>query len=245
MDGYLAAWVVRSEVIDIERCRDHDLADEATWMYYRRRLEDNVHESASCQTPCSTFSKVLSQPGSVRRLRGECALAIYGFDYLSPLEKEKVRAGTLHALRSFFVLNHMLQSMKSAWLETPKRSDGQPSVLKLPPMLAVLTKPNVHAHTLVQCPFGARSTKPTDLLLINLCFNSSEEDGPHLKIPWKRPWDGAGYYGAHPPLRGRQWYVLAEKWSPSMLRRKEPHGPYISASAAAYPGPMTKWLADQ
>ena len=245
LGDYLAAWGVRSEVIDIERSRDHDFADEATWMYYRRRLEDDVYESASCQTPCRTFSKVLSQPGSVRPLRGEWAPEIYGFDDLTPLEKEKVRVGTLHALRSFFVLNHMLQSMKSAWLETPMRSDGQPSVLKLPPMLALLTKPNVHVHTLIQCPFGASTTKPTDLLLVNLWFNSSEEHCPHPKILWKRPWDGAEYYGAHPPLSGRQWYVPAEKWLPSMLRRQEPRGPYISASAAAYPGPMNKWLADQ
>ena len=42
--------------------------------------------------------------------------------------------------------------------------------------------------------------------------------------------------------RGR-WAVPAHSWSPSMLRRREPRGPYIFSKLAAYPGRMNELLA--
>ena len=38
--------------------------------------------------------------------------------------------------------------------------------------------------------------------------------------------------------------VPHEQWSPEMLDWREPHGPLISRTAAAYPGPMNAALAE-
>ena len=47
-----------------------------------------------------------------------------------------------------------------------------------------------------------------------------------------------------PPLKGKQWMVLASLWRPSMRRWAPPHGPYLSRGASAYPAPMNKLLAE-
>ena len=40
----------------------------------------------------------------------------------------------------------------------------------------------------------------------------------HEKRWFRIPWSGEWIWAAHPPLKGRQCAVLADEWSPVMLR---------------------------
>ena len=65
----------------------------------------------------------------------------------------------------------------------------------------------------------------------------------HPSRVWVIPWNGARSWGPHPPLKGRQLAIPAELWSPSLLRRTEPSGPYLTKETAHYPGALNEALA--
>ena len=65
----------------------------------------------------------------------------------------------------------------------------------------------------------------------------------HPSRVWVIPWNGARSWGPHPPLKGRHLAIPAELWSPSLLRRTEPSGPYLTKETAHYPGALNEALA--
>ena len=81
---------------------------------------------------------------------------------LAPAQSEKVRMHTLVSLRVAEALNLFLVR-KLPWLfEAPKASEKEVSVYNLDEYKNLLKQPGVVRTTGVQCPFGARSSKPTD-----------------------------------------------------------------------------------
>ena len=159
-------------------------------------------------------------------------------------EKEQVRLGTLLAHRMAQALQIIHSQNKPGWVETPHQRPGKPSVFKLPHYQSLMQLPHVTISKLAQCPLGAPTEKLTDIICLLMSI-SSPDSCTHPQHWWRMPWNGEWHWGAHPPLRGKQWMVPSWDWKPGMRRWREPQGPYLTRGAAAYPSAMNKLIADE
>ena len=96
-------------------------------------------------------------------LRGAAVPDIHVFTHLRPADKDRVRSGTLLALRCG-ILAKELQGVGAPWgYETPTPELGSPSVFGLPEIAALDDLPGVHTQSFVQCLMGARASRPTSV----------------------------------------------------------------------------------
>ena len=106
--------------IDVLRGPQHDLMDQHIWQSLVPRLKSDEYDGGLMSPPCSTYSVARSRPGGPPPLRGEKAPEIYGFKNLRPADKEKVRVGTLLAVRAAEAADYF-DVRNAPWLvETPK-----------------------------------------------------------------------------------------------------------------------------
>eukprot|EP00972_Heterocapsa_arctica_P108536 15982843-Heterocapsa_arctica.AAC.1 len=96
-------------------------------------------------------------------LRGFGVPHIYGLPGLKGKDKDKVRLGTLLAVRVAQAAR-AFHARRLPWnFETPARWSEQPSVFELPEVKALDALPGVSTCSIVQCELGAVTTKPTEL----------------------------------------------------------------------------------
>ena len=244
LDFYVTDWGAAITAYDLEIHLSHDLADDAFWRTVVADIEDQKYAAGGMAMPCGTFSAVRSfEDGGPVPLRGEYAPDLFGLPGISPQDKQKMAIGTLLALRGSEAANLFYQLGLPFWGETPHQRDGKPSVFKLPSWMELLAQPGVSLRAFVQCGFESRTTKPTDLVYFKLRIVFPTEC-LHSPQWWITPWSGATSFSPHPQLRGTQWMIPWADWRPEMLRWWEPSGPFISRSAAAYPGPLNASLAE-
>lgn len=245
-DAHAEAKGAIADMIDVENSEDHDITQDANFERIMAAVEAGSYDALLIAAPCSTFTPARDvasgESGGPLPLRGPRPPEIYGRADLSPADKEKVRIGTLIAVRCARAARTMhAKGLPWTW-ETPDPRPGKPSVFVLPEVQALDELPGVSTISFPQCEFGARAMKMTALK------GSARLEGmptacSHPKRWWRVPWSGAWKFGSHSPLRGRQWAVPAEEWTPRMLTRREPPGPYITREAAAYPGQLNLKLA--
>ena len=245
LDTFVREYGAAISVFDTEISPTHDLVDECTWQTIRDDLDGQKYHATLIAAPCSSFSGGRRNDGGPRPLRGEHAPEIYGFKHLSPAEKSAVRIGTACAFRGIEAANIMVDQGQPFVFETPRQRPGKPSLFKLPEAKALQARDGVSVKSIVQCELGARTTKPTDMKTYKVDMSSFPTLCTHQPRWWVIPWCETYHWGAHPLLTGRQWMLEAERWRPHMLRWREPDGPYISRSAAAYPLQMNKLLAEK
>ena len=232
--GDLGIWVV---CVDLEVHASLDLLDDTFFERILGDIEAHVFDGVLTAPPCSTFSPKRSAglyDGGPRPLRGDTAPAIYGVPDLTPQEKTAVRIGTACALRAVSAAR-AAHKMKIPFLvETAALRVGHPNVFKLPEAREFMqAHGDVMTTTFVQCPFGARTAKPT-CVMHNFLLPELAHTCKHEPQWWTVPWSGISFFQAHPPLEGKQWAVPSSSWSSSMLRSCEPQGPFISRSSALY-----------
>jgi len=173
---------------------------------------------------------------------------IYGLPNLSPADKEKVRIGTLLAVRTAEGLVLHLRLLIPFIFETPAPRPGRPHITLLEEFRPIVDDPRVDTLIFDQCTCGAPGAKATMLLLFMI-----PRDQVQLPVPpgrcchparwWSVPWSGYSYKAPHPAIKGKQWAIPFEQWSPDMLRDSEPQGEFISRGLAAYPTEMNRFLA--
>lgn len=108
----------------------------------------------------------------------------------------------------------------------------------------LLSCEDVKIYTIAQCQYGAQAEKLTDLMS-NRDLSSLEKSCDHPMRWWRIPWNGKWIHARHPPLKGRQLAIPAEQWSATMLRDREPEGPFVTRAFAAYPGELNEALANK
>jgi len=169
---------------------------------------------------------------------------------LSFLDKEKVRMGTLLATRTADALKIHLELLIPFIFETPDRVHPEaPNMLDLDCFLEILAHPGVSVLRRHQCPFGARTSKPTLWVFFmipdkNGIFSMNNAICRHPSIAWVVPWSGKQFFRPHPPLRGRVWPIPLKDWRPSMRGPPPPrHLDYITRQAANYPAGLNEALA--
>ena len=235
--------------LDIELSDRHDLICDATWDMILSLIVARVFAGSMWSPPCCTFSTARNNhDGGPTPLRGMSARDIYGLPNLSPADKEKVRIGTLLAVRTAEGLVLHLRLLIPFIFETPAPRPGRPHITLLEEFRPIVDDPRVDTLIFDQCTCGAPGAKATMLLLFMI-----HRDQVQLPVPpgrcshsarwWTVPWSGFSYQAPHPAIKGKQWAVPFEQWSPDMLCRSEPPGEFISRSLAAYPAEMNRFLA--
>ena len=216
-------------LVDVVHHHDHmDLLDEATFDHWVKRLNNREFQAVLMAMPCNTFTTLRTLddngPGQLRGISGK---DIYGLPDLRPEDKEKVRCGTLLALRGS-VIARVCDKLKIPWLaETPKHIDGKPSLILLPEWASIYNAEDIDKSTVYQCGLGAKWQKASELWgrcslqgLPTSCTHNSQS--------WTVPWSGFSYNSPHPRLRGTQAAIPSVEWRPSMRRKSMPWGNYIS-----------------
>ena len=224
---------------DLERSAEHDLLDDVTFQVIVDNIKKGYYTAGFASPPCSTFSPVrgigiANADNKPRPLRGATVQDIYGFGYLSPGEKEQVRAGTACALRALTMAKLLNEAGLPFIVETAARRPGQPNVFKLPEYKDFLEHAPAFIEEFIQCPFGAKSVKPTAFLYGNVKLPRMPKRCSHPRQWWRIPWSGKRIWAAHPPLIGTQRAIPEAQWTPKMRRSKQPWGRYLSREAALY-----------
>lgn len=231
--------------VDIEIDESHDLVDLNAWEAVYATLQD--YDAYMMAPPCSTFTPARNaDDGGPKPLRAASGPDRYGFRNLDKYDKQKVQEGNVLAIRSSQTGEFASDHHKPWMLEQPHRRPGKTSMLNLDEIDRLLTRPDVRIITLAQCRFGAEAEKLTDLVT-----NIAEEDTRHLQLLcnhpsqwWIIPWSGEKVFSPHPPLKGTQRAIPLEEWSPAMLRKSAPRGPFLTRAAAAYPSALNRALAE-
>jgi len=220
-----------------------DLLDESNFERYMAMVRNREFDAALMAMPCSTFSggRIVGD-GGPPPLRGCSERDIYGLPNLSLADKEKVRIGTVLALRGA-ALAKECNAMGIPWLaETPRQVEDKPSVLKLPEWRDIYQLQTTRKRCMVQCACGAESVKATELW-----GTTQVEDLPaacqHPARSWTVPWSGEAYWAPHPRLKGTQLAIPSEDWDPDMLLPRMPGGSFVSKAAALYPPMLNHEIA--
>lgn len=228
--------------IDIEYDASHNLLDQAVWERIEKDLPD--YDGFLITPPCSTFTAARSAGGKgPKPLRGIQGKDRYGLKTLKPHQKEKVKEGTLLALRGHGVAKFAQANSKPWIVEQPHWRPGQTSMYMLDEYMDLAISDDVAFHTFDQCRFGVEFEKKTDLLSNIRDMECFEVICCHPRQMWVIPWSGAKYFSSHPPLKGKQVAIPVSMWLPSMLEPEEPEGEFLTRKTAAYSAQMNKQLA--
>ena len=183
------------------------------------RVEAGEFVAAFLSPPCSTFSAARARRGGPGPLRGELAPDIYGLKGLAPSAKEKVRIGTLLALRACSVASAM-HDLGQPWsIETPEPRPGHPSVFKLPELVRLAGLDGVSLTTSDQCTVGSITTEPT-ALLGNMQIAKDPQRCSHPPRWWRIPWSGEEVFAPRPPLKGHQLAAPWDEWGRRCTSRR-------------------------
>ncbi len=194
--------------------------------------------------PCSTFTPARSSGGrGPKPLRGTKGRDRYGLRGLSVEDKNKVKEGTLLALRANKTARHAHSASKPWLLEQPHWRDESTSMFMLDEFQELMKQDGVFVHTFDQCRYQVEFEKKTDLLTNISEMPEFEVRCNHPKRTWVIPWSGERTFASHPPLRGRQMGIPLEQWSEDMLERREPDGDFLTRRTAAYNATMNEQLA--
>lgn len=231
------------DYVDKEYNDAHDLLDQQTWDTLHSKLQD--YDAYLLSPPCSTFTAARNDmDGGPRALRTPSGPERYGRYDATPQEKLRVREGTLLALRAHSAAE-VAQNQHKPWiLEQPHWREDCTSMFTLDEFRELRDMDGVRIFTLAQCRYGAPVEKLTDLMS-NRDLSSLELVCNHEMKWWRIPWSGEWIHARHPPLKGKQLAILASDWSSSMLRDREPEGPFVTRAFAAYPAELNKALADK
>ena len=148
----------------------------------------------------------------------------------------------LLADRTAVCLEHFNAARKPWLLEHPAPRQDSPSMISLPKFQKLKNSEGVESHMFSQCKLGQKFRKDT-FLMGRVSFEKWPGLCDHPSKEWIVPWNGHRSWGPHPPLRGKQCAIPANEWNPTMIRKYEPHGPYLTKETAHYPGLMNRMLA--
>eukprot|EP00435_Cladocopium_sp_Y103_P030056 s3225_g7.t1 len=238
---------------DVVNGEDQDLTNDAIWQRVLADIKAGKYDGMLAGPPCNSFTNARKHdgegPGPLRGAHGD---ERYGLQGLSEEDKQKVRVGTLLALRTSEAATELLCQEKPSIIEQPRwKQDGNSvSMFNLDEFQELLQRPHVRHADLVQCEYGARTTKPTTLMLAMIGTDELRNECTHQQRSWRKPSTGERHWGAHPPLRGKEWYIPAEDWNENMMmtpfqiKQHFRDIPYLTSSAQAYPADLNRMLAE-
>ena len=238
--------------MDVVNGAEQDLTNEQVWQGIEQRIDGGEFLGLISGPPCGTFTNARKDDGmGPKPLRGSAGAERYGLPNLKGKDKEKVREGTLLAQRTAEAVTSMSAQQRPSITEQPlwKKTPGKVSMYNLDEFQTFVDAENFEFITIAQCEYGAKTTKPTTLMLGHIKEYEAKGNCNHEKRLWKKPSTGEELWAAHPPLIGKEWYIPTEEWNDNMLRtpkeiyEQNRHLPYLTSGAQAYPAGFNTWLA--
>jgi hypothetical protein len=227
---------VSVEAYDIMNGPHQDLADDLIFKSLVSRL--HLFHSIFLSPPCSSFG-CRRNDGGPRPLRGISPTDIYGFRNLDVKSAERVRMGTLLAIRSAEIVKRAIQLNIPWLLEQPAPHEHRPHMFKLPEFRELVNHNITH---LDQCMVGCEFSKPT--VLLGCVGVSCAAKCNHTKRWFREVPSGKWRFSAHPPLRGKLKAVPAEEWENRFFSLRESSDlPFLTAATASYPREFNEALA--
>ena len=232
----LAAFLEQANVqttqVDIvnQHLKDQNLLDDAVWSRIRRDLLDGEYAAVFASPPCRTFSEVRHEQPGPPVLRDED----HPFGYARSQAKERglseahlsmLREDNLLAERTAEACDIMVQQQKIFGVEQPHPWQTGFSMFSLPAFQRLL-KDGADIVVFDQCPYGARSRKPTQVMYYGADFSKLYAKCCHPSVTQYNE-DGSTYKAAHP----------------SVVNKRDAKGNYITTSLAAYPTELNRALA--
>ena len=166
-----------------------DLLDEAVADMYIAEVRSKKFDAALMSMPCSTFSSGRTDDGGPPPLRGTSPREIYGLPGLSLKDKEKVRIGTILALRGAALAKECIVQGVPWLAETPKFREGSPSLLRLPEWMDICGRQDVNKKCISQCMLDAPTMKPTEIWGTTY-IDDLPSECLHPNRSWCVPWFG-------------------------------------------------------
>lgn len=253
-DGFAAAVMKhghRCVEYDVINGPNEDLTSDAIWSKLLEEIKRGAFDALLAGPPCNTFTNARKDDGlGPMPLRGPSGHDRYGLSGLEQSDMEKVKAGTLLATRASTAAKEFHQQRKPYIVEQPLwKQDGRSvSMYNLDEFKELMELPGVETKDIVQCEYGAETSKPTTLLLGHIRNADFKEKCSHQARSWRKPSTGEKHWGPHPPLRGKEMFILAERWNRNMLRTpkqiaaEQRHWPFLTSAAQAYPSLLNQKL---
>ena len=160
--------------MDLELSTEHDLCCDLIFRNLMAEIRGGIYAAVMAAPPCSTFTGARRQsPGDGHNCPGPLRTAYgsgrYGLSTLLPPDRERVRIGTLLAVRTAMILKECRRLRIPFVYETPREiSDDAPNMLYLDEFEELMKDEQIVMITVDQCRFGAATTKPTALLLFGI-----------------------------------------------------------------------------
>jgi hypothetical protein len=207
-----------------------NLADDFVWNKLEAEISAGKYFFVFSGFPCKSSSicrhnpKRLPGPGPLRAL--EPARHLWGLPGLVGKDKELVRLGNLHALRTARALDIQRSLGLAAACENPQPWKGLPSLFFLEPLADLLTQ-GFKDVDFDQCPLGADSRKPTRIRYLGGTFHELQGYTCHHEAQRWKLGEGKTAWAPHKPLAGV----------------KTSSGKWASSAAEAYPDRLNQELA--
>ena len=255
-DGFAAAVSRRGHKCveyDLVNGPDEDLSNDTVWCNLMTQIKEGKFDALLAGPPCNTFTNARKNDGmGPVPLRGPTGDDRYGLKSLDAKNKEKVKMGTLLALRGHEAAAEFHRQTKPYIVEQPqwKRDSDSISMFNLDEYQDLLQQSDVGTLELVQCEYGARTMKPTTLVAGHVRSATFTSKCSHPAQSWRRPSTGERHWGPHPPLKGKEWYVPEGEWRPHMLKApkliadEQRTRPFLTSAAQAYPSQLNVKLCD-
>jgi hypothetical protein len=193
-----------------------DLGDDTVWESVEADIISGIYFYVFSSFPCKSSSVLRHSPnrrpgpGPLRAC--EPPAHLWGLPGLQGKDKELVRLGNLHALRSARAASIQISSRRGAALENPEPWPGLPSLFYLEPLDTLLAL-GARDVDFDQCPFGAESPKGTRIRYYLGSFGTlANFRCQHAKREFQDD-NGKKYWAAHRRIAGRK--TEDGKWASS------------------------------
>ena len=162
-------------------------------------------------------------------------------------EKERLRIGTLLAVRTADGITACLNTGTRFIMEQPPATEGYASMFNLDEFVYIwdVMKDILHTAVFPQCGFGS------DFLKLTEFRGDIELDGlpdrcQHPQRKFRTPGTNEVFTARHPPLVGQVKAIPLEDWTEEHEQRRAvlvPRNQFLTDQAKRYPSEMNKWLA--
>lgn len=232
------------EVVFADICNggEFDLSEQSVFEEHMGLLESGYYAAVVASPPCSTYSIARKRPCGPPQLRGPNGSDVYGFAWLQPDDKERVRLGTLLALRALAFVRAAAQKQLPHLLENPVDVENDVGAIYALPEYKQFAKEFQVKRTLgVQCELGASSVKPTEL------WSSFDISLPtectHPPCWWFVPSTGEWKWRSHAPLIGKERAISEQHWREGGFALRASSG-FVTRAASAYPAALNQLIAE-
>ena len=149
---------------DIKVDPARDLCDDVAWEQLSGAVDQHKFHGMQADPVCTTFSAVRGLGGGPKPLRGHQGRDLYGLPDLDQDQTLQVAKDTLIAIRVARLAAAFAEQGWPSLIEQFVRREGQPHMFNMPELLQLRRIPGVRLRTFLQCPFGARTMKPTVMM---------------------------------------------------------------------------------